>query len=264
MATLPEGASTVDVDDALHHSGYLKPYDLPAQRQSEPTEPINGFAVVLQARLAEHLAAQREASLEARRSNMSVRSYILEKELNAREAAERNFTYANKIAAAVESRDIEFLLDVLDNPRNVATSAAVEEHFGIKLKNVRAAERRKAIFRLAGYETPEAIAVAEAEIEQRAKQRRHIRAFTRERERAAAHKFVFAGTNTDGAAIVDQLIEQGFNSIESKKSGAATLYYLCHPVTRKAFLLGRNMGTLDYARLALERQALAVATECES
>lgn len=249
---LPTGATHIDVDDALFDAGHLHERPLPPLTHPCDGSPLSDFASRVRDEVLADQKRTRVQQLEANKHRLSKRDIGFERALIERLDHECGYTQANRLAQAMDSKDLPVLLAFLDGSMCKPYQRAVEREFGVKLVSANAVQRRRAIFKLAGFVTDEAIAAHEAVMESQRLERVRVARLRRNRDEAASNKFLFDGVKTDGAALIEQLVAQGFNRIESKKTGAATLYYLCHPDTRKSLLVTKKMGTLDYARSVLE------------
>ena len=64
-----------------------------------------------------------------------------------------------------------------------------------------------------------------------------------------------------GALYVDTLVSRGFNTIESRKKGAAQSYFLFNSSTGCGYPITNANGTFEYARLLLARTPAPAAQE---
>ncbi|MDP2449101.1 MAG: hypothetical protein Q8Q74_22185 [Polaromonas sp.] len=272
IARLPASAGPIEVDNELYLAGILKVRTLnDSLSASDIGTPHNEFAatvrdlLVAEHRIAGHLRVQKALD----DGNMTFREAAFARLLA--DSTERTATYchANRLAKAIEAGDIGFLLDTLDGTGNDISKKAIESFFQTKLRNVKAAERRKAIFALAGHVTEQQMAAAEAELKVRreashaareviAEAKRKKNADDHAKWKASSTKYKFEGKIMTGAEFVELIVSRGFLQLRTRKVGAVTHHYLGNTATSESYRLRVNDGTLDYAKLVLDRQTETV------
>lgn len=269
ISRLPASAGAIEVDNELYLAGILKVRTLnESLHTSDIGTPHNEFAATVRDLLvAEHRKA----------GYLRIQKSLDERQMTFREAAyarlladsiERTTTYchANRLARGIEAGDVDYLLATLDGNGNDVSKKAIEAYFQTKLRNVKAAERRKAIFALAGHVTEQQMVAAEAELKVRQEARQAARQVIAEAKRkkdAAEHakwkasstKYKFEDQIITGAEFVELVVSRGFVQMGTRKVGAVSHHHLVNPATSQSYRLRANDGTLDYAKLVLERQA---------
>lgn len=257
LSSLRPDANYVEIDNVLFNLGFLK-----ARPQSALPDagslgiPCNAFAEKLRGALgssrAKNECARVETDFKSGRLTNREYSYMLgyANSLPGRE----DCSWANRVATAIQEKSLDAMLAILCGTNNETSQKAVEQEFGIKLRNVTAAQRRTAVFGLAGFTDPVAIQVEENRMDQAVKDRKQAREFKDALEHAGRYKIKMDGGDVmTCAAFVDTLIERGFDRIESRKTGATRRYYLINPVTRNSYAISKANGTLDYAKLMVEK-----------
>jgi hypothetical protein len=256
-----EACSFVDIDDALFAAGVLSVDTLPPMFNQPVAlgSPVNAFAARLRQILADW---QRErsidrADLERAQGRMTERQHKLECEMALLSHGCHTFEWANRMAVALERRDLPLLLEVLDSPddRNRSSKRAVEEFHGVKLRGMKAKDRRRAIFALCGMDGAAQTTWEAADAERRVAARKAADA---EHAKEVAQRARYQrpdGVVIDGAAHVDAAIEEGFREIRDWRKGASKQYALVNVDLGLARTLRAKDGTLEYARAMLERLA---------
>lgn len=258
LEPLAPTAERVQVDDVLYRKGVLRlrpQHPLPTPE--EIGKPYNEFAEKLRLLLAAWKRELDDKVLEDRRATgrLTEREYDWAKLYNASWPDRETFAWANRVAAAVAERNLPGLLTILDGAGNETSKKAVEQEYGVRLRNLSAAKRRRAIFALAGFVDDDAFKVEEDRLAQEQKVRKAERELQDARKRALEFTIsIDKDSPMTCAAYVEHLVERGHVDIVSTKKGAATLYYLTNPQTREGYPLRRPNGTLDYARLMVEKQ----------
>lgn len=269
-----DGASYVAVDDMLYDAGIIG--QRPEQALPAPESlgtPLNAFA----GKLRDHLVAwKRRKELAALEKNCK-RMALTKRETDWQRARiaqldkTEGYAWANRVAQGLLDKNLPFLLDVLDGTMNEASQRAVEAEFGVKLRNVRAAERRRAVFSLVGLVTDQEVEAAEQELKDARAKRMEAREERRVQEekatrvevtkaRASNVRYRLEGKIITGAEMVDILFARGYTEIRTSKRGAVPAYYLENPTTGSGFKMKRGDGTLNYAQALIERRDDAQAS----
>lgn len=261
VSNVPDATDFIAIDDALFAAGILSGEPLPPMFDAPLSlgTPVNAFAERLRQILADSRRDQSldRADMERAQGRMSARRHKLECEMALLSHGRETFEWANTMAVALEQRDMPRLLQVLDSPddRNRSSKRAVEEFHGVKLRGMKAKDRRRAIFSLCGMDeaaqvtweaaaTARQAAVRKAEDQQRAKEAAQLAKYQRP-----------DGLVIDGAQHVEDAIGSGFTQIRDWRKGASKQYVLVNPELGEARTLRAKDGTLDYARAMLERRA---------
>ncbi|MGF6851123.1 hypothetical protein [Paraburkholderia sp. CI3] len=261
VSGLPNACSFVEVDDALFEAHILSVDALPPMF-NEPVSlgtPVNDLA----ARLRQILTDSRRdraldhADMERTQGRTTARRHKLEREMALLSHGRETFEWANRVAVALEQRELSLLLQVLDSPdtRNRSSKRAVEEHYGVKLRSMNAKDRRRAIFALCGMDAAAQAAWEAAEAERKAAARKAEDAqYAKEAAQRAQYQRP-DGVVIDGAQHVEDAIASGFREIRDWRKGASNQYAIVNPELGQARTLRAKDGTLDYARAMLERLA---------
>lgn len=261
VSDVRDACTFVEVDDALFAAGVLSADGLPPMF-NEPVAlgtPFNAFAERLRQILAD---SRREksidrADMERVQGRMTERRHKLECQMALLSHGRETFEWANRVAIAFEQRDLPLLLQVLDSPddRNRSSKRAVEEFHGVKLRGMKAKDRRRAIFALCGMDGAAQSTWEAVFAEHKAAERK---AEDAQRAKEAAQRTKYQrpdGAVIDGAQHVEDAIASGFREIRDWRKGASKQYALVNLELGQARTLRAKDGTLDYARLMLERRA---------
>ncbi|CAE6963307.1 hypothetical protein [Paraburkholderia domus] len=254
---MPNDPAYVEVDDVLYRLGFLDKHPLPKLFQ-EPVDlgvPVSPLAARIRDLRADKTRDMQLERVEKDRASGSIseREYLSRRECALVEHGRLIFAGANEIAGAIENREVGFLLEFLDQPddSNVATKSAIQEVLGVKLRRVKPAERRRAIFAMCGFDEA-AQATWEAAAVARTTAIRKQREATRARDAAATVTYRMEdGQVVNGAQFVDRLVGQGFSEIRTLKRGATSQYYLGRPGDHLSYRIKSSNGTLEYARSVL-------------
>jgi hypothetical protein len=259
MAELPLNADRVAIENQLYLHGLLTPFEEQPFAQVNLGVPINDFANRLREALVKWKMARAQKSLEAQVKDR----LCAQREFERQQAVIRQmpliepYHWANKVAAALQERDLAFLLGVLDNSHNEPSQRAVETECGVKLRRVPATERRRAIFFVAGFTTDVEYQQAEAdfaaEMLARTAARDKTLAPTRLKQAkdcAAMHRLRFEGRVIGGDVFVETLLARGFRSFRQGRRGCVLHHYLCNG--SMSYKLHRTGRTLEYAQRLLE------------
>lgn len=267
MNSLPENVSFVDCDNLLYANGVLKVREMPPGRSlPDLGAPINVFAQDLrEMQIANRVKTQRDyIDQEMSKGNLSQREKDFKESLLKDIPLWESFAWANKVVKAIEEKNLQLLLEMLDGTTNDTTKRAIEKHYPVKLRNVSAAARRRGIFALIGHVTAEQVLVAECTFKAEQLARKQTEREENERKRiesrledskeiAARIKISFKGVLMNGAEFVEKIIQDGFNQIASRKRGAVSKCIVRNAELGQFYELKRNNGTADYAEALLER-----------
>ncbi len=263
--TLPADAPYVVLHNLLYIKGWIKPTPVNVPVPSaQPEPPVSELAarihkevMALRLKRAIH-SAQEQVGL----GRMTQQEYDWKVRVAELQADTEGCSWANRVAKAIACKDLAQLLDILDCSRNEASQRVCEKEFGVKLRNVKAAERRRAVFRLVGYESDESVAKAEADLTtERLERQKERDAATLPAELqgakdwASGSKIRVKGHALTGAEFVESLVEQGYTDIKPVKHGAATKYYLFKQDGGSGWSLSKRLGTLKYAQLLLQSKS---------
>ncbi|AXF12785.1 hypothetical protein CUJ91_32975 (plasmid) [Paraburkholderia graminis] len=260
-AGMPETAGYIEVEDALFDAQIVSAAPLPAMFDKPVAigQPLNDFAARLRQLLADWRRdkALDRADLERAQGRMSARRHKLECEMALLSHGRESYEWPNRVASAIEERDLSMLLNLLDTPddRNRSSKQAVEEFHGVKLRGVKAKARRRAVFSLCGFDDTAARDWEKAD-EQRKMEKRRADDAQRARDAAQSARYKRTdGTVIDGVTHVDDAIASGFSEIRNWRAGAILQYALVNPALNEGRRLQAKDGTLAYARAVLERRA---------
>ncbi|MGF6768575.1 hypothetical protein P3T18_001045 [Paraburkholderia sp. GAS199] len=261
LIDVPANCGFVEVDDALFAAGVIPADALPPMFSESVAlgTPMNPFAGRLRQILADSRreAALDHADMERTQGRMTARRHKLEREMAMLSHGRETFEWANRMAMAIESRDMAMLLQVLDSPdtRNRSSKRAVEEHYGVRLRGMNAKGRRRAIFAFCGMDEAAQAAWETADAERAVAARKAADAQHAKEVAQRAQYQRPDGVVIDGAAHVDAAIEEGFREIRDWRKGASKQYALVNVELGQARTLRAKDGTLEYARAMLERLA---------
>ncbi|MEZ0606259.1 hypothetical protein ACAX43_29650 [Paraburkholderia sp. IW21] len=263
VRSLPDDFNPLAVDDRLHEVGLLQSLPLP-DRFMSPLDlgtPVSALATRLRELVADNRRAVdlQRAEDELAKGHISKRLYRLKHQMALLDHGRSTYEWPNRFATGLAERNVEFLLSVLDtaDDRNRISKQAVREVLGVKLRGLKPADRRRAVFALCGFdetaqsawETAEAV---RREAEQRAEDAR------RAREAAEGSKYRRPdGSLVSGAAHVDESIAEGFVELRDWRKGASRQYALVNPVSKEGRALRAKDGTLAYARTVLDARLAA-------
>jgi hypothetical protein len=257
LKSAPADITYIDVDDRLYAAGLVHKLDLPVQYQ-RPVDVGNAVSPVaerLRELIGDAVLKKSLDRLEADRQKglISQRQYDLQTDMATLDRGRTTFEWSNQFAAAVEARDVNSLLKVLDHPDgwNDHSKQVLREQFGLSLRGSNSARRRRAIFAFCGYDEA---AQAEWEAKQDAAraQRRAQEAANDAREQAGRARYrTHDNVIITGVEHVDRAIADGYSEIRSFRHGAATRYALAKPGSTEGRTLHAKNGTLDYARSRL-------------
>lgn len=155
------------LDNLLYARGILKMREIPVYPTMDLGQPVNAFAIELRTQLCSDQvqAAQKKNAADLASGNISVREHDFQAVLIGDMPNRTTYGWANRVAKAIEDKDLAFLLDALDcGNRNETTKRVIEKFFPVKLRRATAAMRRRAIYALVGHVTDEQFATAEANL----------------------------------------------------------------------------------------------------
>ncbi|EDT42967.1 hypothetical protein [Burkholderia ambifaria] len=257
LRTAPADSTYVDVDDRLFAGGLVDKPALPEQYQ-RPVDVGIGTSPVAE-RLSELIgdAVLKKAldSLESDRQKgrISQRQYDLQTDMARLDRGRTTFERPNQFAAAVEARDVAALLKVLDHADgwNEQSKQVLREQFGLSLRGLSSARRRRAIFAFCGFDEA---AQGEWQTKQDAAKAQRLAeeaASDAKKQAGLARYRTPDNVVITGVEHVDRAIADGYSEIRSFRHGAATRYALAKPGSTEARTLHARNGTLDYARSRL-------------
>ena len=251
----------IEVDDALFAAGILQLDALPAMF-NEPValgQPVNALATRLRELMADSRRekALDHADIQRAQGRLSGRRHSLERSMALLAHGRETFEWANRVAVALESRDVAGLLNILDtsDDHNLSSKQVVLGFHGVKLRGLKAKARRRAIFELCGLD---AAAQVEWEANELARKQTERKEDDAQRAKEAAQNARYQradGVVIDGAQHVEDAIASGFREIRDWRKGASRQYALVNPELNEARRVQAKDGTLDYARAMLERLA---------
>ncbi|TGP40258.1 hypothetical protein EN871_28960 [bacterium M00.F.Ca.ET.228.01.1.1] len=260
-AGLPETAGYIEVEDALFDAQILRAEPLPPMFDKPVAigQPLNDFAARLRQLLADSRRdrALDRADMERAQGRMSARRHKLECEMALLSHGRETHDWPNRVAAAVDQRDVAMILDLLDTPddHNRTSKQVVEEFHGVKLRGMKAKARRRALFAFCGLDEPAQAAWEKADAGRKLEARREDEA-KRAKEAALTARYKRNdGEIIDGVTHVDEAIASGFSEIRNWRVGAILQYALVNPALNQGRRLQAKDGTLAYARTVLERRA---------
>ena len=258
---LPVDPTYPQVDDLLHAHGLIEDLSLPDSFKTpvEVGQPVTPLAARVRELIAHSVRTRSisHADGELLAGRISRRAHRHRFNVARLEHGRHTFEYGNRLARALANRDVGVLLDVLDtsDEHNHSSKQAFRDVYGVKLLEQRAAVRRRAVFRMCGYNVAE-----QAQWEREASQRKSARDAQRglQDAREPAGRARYVGTvcgEISGAEHVDRAISDGFSTIRSVRRGASFVYALVRGNESEARRLSAKDGTLAYARALLERHA---------
>lgn len=263
VRSLPDDVDPLVVDNRLYEVGLLQSLPLP-DRFMSPLDlgtPVSELAARLRELVADNRRAVdlKRAEDELAKGHISKRLYQLQHQMALLDHGRSTYEWPNRLATGVAERNVGHLLSVLDtaDDRNRISKQAVREMLGVKLRGLKPADRRRAVFALCGFDETaqsawEAADVARREAEQRAEDAR------RAREAAEAVKYRRPdGSLVSGASHVDESIAEGFVELRDWRKGASRQYALVNPVSKEGRALRAKDGTLAYARTVLDARLAA-------
>ena len=263
LDAVPDDATFAQVDDALYAAGLLGPLPLPASydKAVDVGTPVSSLAERLRQLNADtrREKALTRADLDLAEGRIGRRRHALDRATALLSHGRETFEWPNCVANAVQTRDVVALLSILDSPDdwNVNSKQVVHEFLGVKLRGLKAAARRRAIFAMCGMDEAAQAAWEAAELERRAAEER-VGEAKRARESAELTRYRRPdGSVATGVQHVDESIAAGFVEIRDWRKGASKVYALVKPESSEARRLRAKDGTLAYARSVLDARLAA-------
>lgn len=252
MADLPDDATITQVDDFLYEKGMLKVRETTMSvAPCDLTQAYSPFAFVLRAMLGETRKQDAIALAHEQRNKFHHSLRNLHERMKEADLLPEleSFHYANKIAEAIDKKDVGVLLACLDTSQehNQTTKKAVYDTFGFKVNGLKSADRRTAVFVFCGYDSEQRIQY-EKSVADKAADAQRKREITDVTETAENAKVSWNGVVMSAKTYVDQMVECGFTVIAKTKKGAATLYWLYDAQLKSGRSIRKADGSLDYAK----------------
>ena len=264
MGTIPDDASLNTVDDALYKGGILKLREQKLPAAETLGTAFNAFATEI---YKQQIAVQ---TLEWRgqlQHDVAARSMTLREQAMRERDIESlpcmvGFKWANRLAQAFDSRDIDQLLEMLDcaEGTNNASKRAVEAKFGVKLLNVKAVARRRAIYTAAGFVSDEEYLAADKGHKERKadavaaeKQAEAQRREDANLKNLKAQAFKFRDKFVNGVEFIDTIWAEGYTQLRAEKRGACPTFFLEGPGRGCYSVKG---ASLQYARSLVAKAAM--------
>jgi hypothetical protein len=261
VAGVSNAPDFIEVDDALFAAGILPVEPLPQMFDKPVTvgQPVNALASRLRDLIADWRREKKldHADMERAQGRLTARRHSLDRSIALLAHGRETFEWPNRVAVALESRDVASLLNILDTPddHNLSSKQVVLEFHGVKLRGLKAKARRRAIFELCGLDETAQAAWEANELASKQAERKEQDA-QRAKEAAQNARYQRAdGVVIDGAKHVEDAIASGFREIRDWRKGASRQYALVNTELNEARRLQAKDGTLDYARSMLERLA---------
>ncbi len=257
---LPANWHHVQLDNALFDAGMLSPE--PYKRVLiDLAEPVSPRAIRLREALMVH---QRETQMAIHNKNLrdhqtSQREYLRQMAYLDDLPQHYSYSWPNRVVSAIEGRDVQSMLSIFDRPDNDVSKRFIEAEFGVKLRNVTAAQRRRAVLAFCGIQTEQAIAEFEAQEVAKEAKRKAMEQLRDARNAAHETKIRFEGEDLWADEFVDLLIQRGHTKLVTDQRGTSTRTYLQNPTTGLAFMMCNKHGTLAYARHAVAQLAMPAA-----
>ncbi|MEX3816124.1 hypothetical protein AB3X96_38865 [Paraburkholderia sp. BR13439] len=261
VAGVSNAPDFIEVDDALFAAGLLQVDPLPEMFDKPVSvgQPVNALAARRRELIADWRREKKldHADLQRTQGRLSARRHALERSMALLAHGRETFEWPNRVAVALESRDVASLLNILDTPddHNPSSKQVVLEFHGLKLRGLNGKTRRRAIFELCGLDGTAQAAWEASELSRKQAERKEQDA---QRAKEAAQNARYKrgdGVVIDGAQHVEDAIASGFREIRDWRKGASTQYALVNTELNEARRLQVKDGTLDYARAILERRA---------
>jgi hypothetical protein len=257
---LPANWHHVQLDNAMFIAGMLSPE--PYKRvHTDLGQPVSPRAIRLREALIAGLQEKQKArqAEDLRIGRTTRRRYVFQLACIDDMPQHYDYRWANRVVSAIEGRDVHAMLSIFDCPDNKDSKRFLEAEFGVKLRDVTAAQRRRAVLAFCGIQTEQAIAEFEAqEVANEAKRKAQQLLHT---ARNAAHetKIRFEGEDLWADEYVDLLIKRGHTQLVTDQRGTSTRTYLQNPTTGLAFMMCNKHRTLAYARHAVAQLAMPAA-----
>lgn len=241
------------MDDYLYQNGVIKAKPVPLLTVVDLGQAFSPLALDLRISLGESRKTKtlKRLSTDHAAGRVTKRQFEVDSAAALQIPASESFAWANKIAQAVEERNLDALLDIFDTAAdcNIVSKKVVCKAVGLKTLGVTAAQRRAAIFRFCGCD-----ATQQAQYDQDLAAK--LDAAQAERLRREATKRV-EGSNyrIDGKELisakeyVDRAVADGYSTIAVRMKGRVKQYWLFNPASNTGKGILAKNGTLAYARL---------------
>ncbi|WJN72027.1 hypothetical protein [Burkholderia anthina] len=261
LRSAPADCTYVDVDDRLFAAGLVGKPALPEQYQ-RPVDVGTGMSPVaerLRELIGDAVLKKSLDSLESdrKKGRISQRQYELRSAMAKLDRGRTTFERPNQFAAAVDARDVAALLKLLDHADgwNDQSKQVLREQFGLSLRGLNSARRRRAIFAFCGFD--EATQAEWQAKQEAAKAQRLAEEAANDAKKQAGLARYRTPDNAviTGVEHVDRAIADGYSEIRRFRHGAATRYALAKPGSTEGRTLHAKNGTLEYARSRLTRPA---------
>ena len=186
VRALPDAVEPWAVDNCLYAAKLLQPLALP-DRFMSPVDvgtPVSELAARLRELVADNRRAEdlKRADDEFAKGRISKRLFELQRQMALLDHGRSTHEWPNRLATGVAERNVAYLLSVLDtaDDRNRISKQAVREVLGVKLRGLKPADRRRAVFALSGFDEAaqsawEAAEAVRREAERRAEDARRAR-----------------------------------------------------------------------------------------
>lgn len=239
------------IETHLYQKGILKLRD-PRTFEVCDLSGASEFALALRKALCD---VQIQDSLERAEQRLkdfqiSLRQYTEEVRDAKLYANAASIKYPNEMAVALESKNIEFLLSLLDQAgdSNITSKRLIREFYGLDVIGLNQTGRRKAIFAFCGYDQAMQNQYLLGVIENKTENER-VRLIENTKELAKKSQVRFEGVVISVAEYIDRCVSRGYTVITTARKGAAKLYWLRNPETCHLTSLRVKDGSLDYAKL---------------
>ncbi|MBR8327848.1 hypothetical protein KDW40_19145 [Burkholderia cenocepacia] len=263
LSKLGPNATFVDADNALTAAGLLQVEDLPESMKAAQPSDISGMseaAQQLHRMLADATFASESTRLarEHQTGNLSDREYARQLNMARHTHATRPTSYAIAMTKAIETRDVDYLLRIVDQASGNETSKEfMFKRYDVKIKGLNREKRRAAIFSFCGF-TAEQQALYEAKIAQAKNTRLQDLAAKDATEQAERVNVRAPDGIKTMRQFVDDAVSNGFSKLVKYRRGHFQ-WHLFNPDTKMALGLSVTHGGLAYARDALHLSVLSVA-----
>lgn len=262
VGRLPVNCTQVEVDDALYAAGILPPrvWTPAPPVVGEAASPISPLAKAIRDKIAQRRHDEMLSHAEAQRAagRIGQRELDLRRRIAMASLSGESYGWGNKVALAVMAREVGFLLDVLDTPddQNVQSKQGIQEHLGLKVRGLRAAQRREAIFAMCGFSADEAqVWEASQEAARAERKQAEARQDAIRTAESACYRLSKTEAVINGRQFVDRCFSEGMTEIAASPRGGAKVYHLRNPGTGEGCRLSARDGTLAYARAVVAARA---------
>lgn len=259
LAPLDASATWSQIDDALFKAGFLVPRKVaPLPDPASLGVPHNEFASQLRSAMIEWEDKNFESRIDFDKLSVKTeREAIYSVALRSSLPDRHTYKWANRVAIAVEGKDLQSLLSILDGSQNEVTQRSVGKANGVKIHGVSAKQRRRAIFALCGFVDDEAYLAENERLETLQAEQKLEREFKLAQGHTSQFQLKLAGGELlTGAEYVEHFIAQGFTTLHDQKVKKPTRFILLNMETRIGMPVSDGNGTLQYAKLCLERAAV--------